>query len=81
MAIYLVNRADAKEGDLPRLIEARTSVAAVAYAARTDYEAVALSTKEAFKWGAKGVELEEATTAEEEAKARAEEKVAAEKKE
>lgn len=80
MALYLVNHKDAPEGSKPRVIEARTSVAAIAYAARSSYDAVPLSTKEAFRWAKEGCELETATTADEEAQAEAEAK-AGEKKE
>jgi hypothetical protein len=77
MAWYLVNHKDAPEGTKPRVIEARTSVAAIAYAARSSFDAVPLSTKEAFRWAKEGCELEVATTADEEAEAAA--KAAAEK--
>lgn len=79
MALYLVNHKDAPEGSKPRVIEARTSVAAIAYAARSSYDAVPLSTKEAFRWAKEGCDLETATTADEEAEEAA--KAAAAKKE
>jgi hypothetical protein len=79
MAIYLVTQDGSPEGTKPRLIEARTSVAAIAYAARSTFAAVPLSTKEAFRWAKEGCELETATTADEEAEEAA--KAAAAKKE
>lgn len=66
MAIYLVTQAGAPEGTKPRMIEARTKPAAIAFAARSTFGAEPLSTKEALNWAKQGVELEEATTAAEE---------------
>lgn len=66
MAIYLVTRKDAPEGEKPRMIEARTKPAAIAFAARSSFGAEPLTTKEALSWAKQGIELEEATTAAEE---------------
>lgn len=71
MAVYLVTREGAPDGEKPRLIEARTGVAAIAFAARSSYGAQALSTKEALKWSREhDLDLEEATTAAEENEAK-----------
>lgn len=67
MAVYLVTQANAPEGTKPRLIEARTAPAAIAFAARSTFGAQTLTTKEALKWSREhDLDLEEATTAEEE---------------
>ena len=59
MAVFLVTRENAAEGEKPRMIEARTGVSAVAYAARSTFKASSLTTKEALQWAKKGIELEE----------------------
>lgn len=55
MAIYLVTREGAEDGEKPRIIEARTKTAAIAYAARSTFGAEPLSTKEAMTWAKQGV--------------------------
>jgi hypothetical protein len=62
MAIYLVTRDNAPAGEKPRMIEARTRIAAIAFAARSSFGAEPLSTKQALSWSKQGIELEEATT-------------------
>jgi hypothetical protein len=61
IAVYLVTREDAAEGEKPRLVEARTKVAAIAHVARTSFAAETVSTKAAMAWAKEGVELEEAS--------------------
>lgn len=60
MAVYLVTREGAEEGEKPRMIEARTKPAAIAFAARSSFGAEPLTTKEAVTWAQQGVEIEEA---------------------
>lgn len=61
MAVYLVTREGAGEGEMPRMIEARTKPAAIAFAARSSFGAEPLSTKEAVGWAQKGIEIEDAS--------------------
>jgi hypothetical protein len=65
MAIYLVTQADAPEGTLPRMVEARVAQQAIGHVARSQFSATPLSTKEAVAWSKKGVDIEEAGAAEE----------------
>lgn len=60
MAIYIVGREGADEGEKPRMIEARTAASAVAHAARTAYSAVAISAKQTIAYTKQGIELETA---------------------
>lgn len=59
MATYLVTRNDAAEGELPRMVEARTQASAIAHVARTQFTAEPISTKAAVNWSKKGVEHED----------------------
>lgn len=60
MACYLITREGAVEGEKPRIVEARTKVAAIAHVARSSFAAETISTKAAMTWAKEGVELEEA---------------------
>lgn len=57
---YLVTREGADEGELPRMVEARTANSAIAFVARNSFAAAPVSTKQAVEWSKKGVEIEEA---------------------
>ncbi len=61
MAVYLVTRENAEEGEKPRMVEARTKVAAIAHVARTSFGAEPISTKAAVGWSKEGVDIEEAS--------------------
>lgn len=60
MAVYLVTREGAAEGEKPRMVEARTKAQAIAHVARSSFGAEVLSTKAAVGWTKEGVEIEEA---------------------
>lgn len=59
MATYLVTQEGAAEGTLPRMVEARTKPAAIAFVARSEFAAEPISTKEAVMWAQKGVVIED----------------------
>lgn len=61
MAVYLVTRDGAGPDEKPRMIEARTKPAAIAFAARSTFGAEPLTTKEAVNWSKQGVEIEDAS--------------------
>lgn len=65
MAVYLITREGAAEGEKPRIVEARTKVSAIAHVAKTSFAAETISTKAAMAWAKEGVELEEAGADEE----------------
>jgi len=60
MTAYIVTREGAVEGEKPRLVEARTRVAAIGHVARTSFGAEPVSMKEAMQWAKEGVEMETA---------------------
>lgn len=60
MAVYLVTREGAAEGEKPRLVDARTKTQAIGHVARSSFAAEPVSTKTAMGWAKEGVELEEA---------------------
>lgn len=60
MATYLVTQEGSPQGTKPRMVEARTKASAIAHVARTSFDAVPLSMKEAINWTKEGVDLEEA---------------------
>ena len=61
MAVYLVTREGAAEGEKPRIVEARTKTQAIGHVARNTFAAEPISTKAAMSWAKEGVELEDAS--------------------
>jgi len=58
MATYLIVQADAPEGTLPSMVEARTKQQAINHVSANKFGAQVLSTREALSWAKQGVELE-----------------------
>ena len=56
MATYLVTQANAPDGTMPVMVEARTGQQAISAVTRDKFGAKALSTKEALAWAKQGVE-------------------------
>lgn len=59
MAVYLVTRDGAAEGEKPRMVEARTAASAIAFVARDTFGAEPLSLKQAVAFTKEGIEIEE----------------------
>lgn len=64
MALYLVTREDAGPDEKPRLIEAKTKSSAIKFVVGDMFNADPVDTKTAYAFGAKGVEIEDATASE-----------------
>jgi len=63
MAIFKVTRADAAEGEKPRMIEAANAGKAISFAAASTFSAEKVTTKEALSLSQDGVKLEDASAA------------------
>lgn len=59
MAVYLVTREGAEEGEKPRMVDARYKASAINHVAGSMFSATPLSTREALTWAKQGIELEE----------------------
>ena len=57
MATYLVTQPNAPKGTKPVMVEARTKQQAIGHVARDQFDATALSTKEALSWAKQGVDF------------------------
>lgn len=57
MAVYLVGREGATEGEKPHIVEARTAASAIAHVGRRTLAAEPITTRTAMMYAAQGIEL------------------------